>query len=570
MEKDLIDFLNKNIEFDTDNEKLLEKPKIADHGDFAMPMFILSKEMKKSPVDIAKEMQEKLSANKPEFIEKIIATGPYLNFYLNKAQEAKEVIENIKSGIIFDINIDNPQKVLIEWPSPNSNKPLHLGHLRNMLMGKSLALILEKTKNKVIRINLNNDRGIAICKSMLMYEKYAENSSPENENKKEDFFVGDFYTLFEEKVKENPKLEEEAQEMLKKWEKGDEKVIALWNKLNSWTYLGHNKTYEKLGIFHDKAYYESQIYKEGKFIVNENLKKGIFEKDEKENIICDLTKEGYDKKVLLRSDGTSIYITQDIALAHEKIKDFGDCDKYVFIVGNEQAYHFKVLFEILKKLGFGDLNKFYHFAYGMISLPEGKMSSRKGNVIYCDELIDEVKEEAKRNLLSKELTKNLPEEELEKRAKVISIGALSFFILKYNPSSNFIFNPKKSLAFEGETGPYVQYTYSRIRSILRKADYDESNISINYEILTDKESSLVKILKEYSEIVKEAAEKYRPSAIANYLIKISQAFNEFYQNCPILKEKEDVKNSRLVLIDMTSRIIKDGLELLGIETLEEM
>jgi arginyl-tRNA synthetase len=496
-----------------------------------------------------------------------------VNFRLNEENLAQELLDKDGDGSLIDpcsLHANKTsQTVLLEWPSPNSNKPLHIGHGRNMLMGKSLANLLEKTGAKVIRVNLNNDRGIAICKSMLMYKLFGEGKTPESENRKSDYFVGDYYLMFEAKSKENPEYEKQAQDMLVKWEAGDKEVHALWEKMNAWAFAGHNTTYERFGIEHDKDYFESEIYKKGKDTIYAGLEKGLFYKDaENGNIVCDLEDKGYGKKVLLRGDGTSIYMTQDIALAKEKVDDFGECDKYVFVVGNEQAYHFQVLFEVLSRLGFGDTEKFYHFAYGMIGLPEGKMSSRKGNVIYADELLDELVEEAQQNLSRRELTAQLSEDERTRRARAIAMGALSFFILKFNPLSNFIFDKKQALSFEGETGPYLMYTYARIQSILRK-EVAPKEVPIPQD-LEEKTTQLVKVLLAYAPMLAESAKEYKISSVVLYLTKIAQAFNEFYHSCPILKSEGDTKAFRLYIAVVTARVLKDGMDILGIPVLDEM
>ncbi len=550
--------LTEQLSLDVDIHSLLETPKHASHGDIAFPTFLLAKERKQSPVIIAQELAKELTL--PEQVQKVQAAGPYINFFFTAQYHLDQALKTPEIP-------QTQETILLEWPSPNSNKPLHIGHVRNMLMGNSLARILEKTGRKVIKVNLNNDRGIAICKSMLMYQLYGEGKTPESEGMKSDYFVGYYYTLFEKKVKEQPELQDQAQEMLQQWEAGDATVRALWEQMNNWAFQGHNTTYETFDIEHEKSYYESEIFHKGKEIVQQGEKDGLFYTDEKQNICIDLEQEGYGQKVLLRGDGTSIYITQDIALAKEKVNDFGACDKYIFVVGNEQAYHFQVLFNVLEKLGFGSTEKFFHFAYGMIELPEGKMSSRKGTVIYADQLIEELEEQAKENLLNRELTADLEAEELSARSKAIAKAALNFFILKFNPLSNFVFNPKESLSFEGETGPYLQYTYARIQSVLKKMEETEV---IYPEELEEKEQALVKVLQEYASVVYEAGEEYKPSHIAHYAIKLAQTYNEFYHSCPIRTAPEDRKGLRKALSEQTARIIKDCLSLLTIQALDEM
>lgn len=572
MKEKLIKFLEKNIEIKLDFENLLEKPKITDHGDFSLPVFSLAKEYKKAPIIIAKELEEKLSKKMPEFLEKIVAVGPYVNFYLNSKQESKDVIENIFTKKYFKNNFGNNAKILIEYPSPNTNKSLHLGHVRNILIGNSLSIILNKTGYKVIRTNLNNDRGIAICKSMLGYQMFFSNETPESLNLKPDEFISKCYVKFEQEAQENKSLNNEAQEMLVKWEAGDKKTIALWKKILKLVFKGYNETYKnfKLKPF-DKEYFESEIYDKGKDLVLDALKRKItgFGKEEDGAVYCDLSDIKLDKKYLLRGDGTTLYMTQDLYLASLKEKEF-KADKYVFIVGKDQEYHFKVLFEILSRIGSSNVNKNFHFAYGYVYDKDGKkFSSRKGKTIGADWLLEEIVEKAKENLKSKELTKKLSEKELDKRAKIIGYSALAFSFLKVNPLDDIKFDIDRALMFEGETGPYIQYTYARIKSVLKKANYKQ-NLKINYELYGEKELQLIKILKEYPAILKEASDKYKISLIANYLSKVSQSYNDFYQNCPIIKEEEELKNARASLCQATSEIIKEGLNLLDIEVLEEM
>ena len=574
MKNELIKFLQKNIKFKLDYENIIEKPKIETHGDFSLPLFTLSKEIKKNPAQIAKEYEEILSNKLPKGFEKVIATGPYLNFFLNKSQEAQTIIEQIltpPSSYQFSPHSSHAS-VLLEYPSPNTNKALHLGHVRNILIGNSLGLILEKTGHKIIRTNLNNDRGIAICKSMLGYELFFKDKTPQSLNVNPDEFVSMCYVKFEQEAQKNESLNTTAQEMLVKWENGDKKVKTLWQKVLNWVYEGYNKTYEiyKIKKFNTQ-YYESEIYDKGKELVLKALKNKVkgFGKEEDGAIYCNLEDIGFDKKYLMRGDGTTLYMTQDLYLNSLKEKDF-KADKYVFIVGKEQEYHFKVLFAILERMGFGGMEKNYHFAYGYVYDKDGKkFSSRKGKVIGANWLYNEVLCAAKQNLKTKELTKDLSEKEIEKRAKIIAYGALAFSFLKPNPIDDIHFDIKKALAFEGESGPYIQYTYARIKSVLRKAKYTKTP-KIDYNLFNEKEISLLKTLKEFPQIIEEASEKYKISAIANYLIRICQKYNEFYQNSNILKEKEEIRNARLVLCEVTSKVLKEGLNLLDIETLEEM
>ena len=570
MEKDIINFLEENIDKNKDYSNLIERPKISEHGDFSLPVFVFSKELKKNPIDIAKEFEEKLNKSLPNLISKIQAVGPYLNIYLNNSIIVEQILKDIEKGKLLKYEVDNKQKVLVEWPSPNTNKSLHIGHVRNILIGKTLCNLLEKSGNEVIKTNLNNDRGIAICKAMLAYKLYGENKTPESEGIKPDKFVESYYVLFGEKVKENPHLDDEALKMLEDWENGDEDTINLWRKLMSWVYYGYKETYKKFGIKHEKTYYESEIYDKGKNIVLKALKDNVegFKQEEDGAILCDFENEKFGKKYLLRGNGTTLYMTQDLYLADQKNKDFG-ADKFVYITGQEQKYHFEVLFELLKRIGFGDYEKYYHFAYGYVYDKDGKkFSSRKGKIIRADELYQEIYNKAKDNIKSKGFVKN-SDKDLENKSKIISYAAMAFYILKFNTNSDMNFDIDASVSFEGETGPYVQYTYARISSLLQKGNF-EIKKNINYSIFEDKENLLIKELRLFPEIIQDALNKYKLSAIPNYLIKISQMYNEIYQNYNVLKADEEIKNARLYLAYITSKVIKEGLSYLDIQTIENM
>ncbi len=570
--KELINFIKSNLEIDVDVEKLLEKPKVKSHGDFSFPCFILSKELKKAPVQISQDLALKLSQNLPDFLEKVIAVGPFVNFYLDSQKEISQIFENFDSYLSFKTK--TPQKILIEWPSPNTNKSLHIGHTRNMLLGNALCKTLEKVGNQVIKTSINNDRGISICYAMLMYQEFFSEETPESLGIKPDEFVANCYIKFKQACEEFPQrnYEIQAQEMLVKWELGDKEIRNLWEKLLNWVYLGYSKTYQNYNLpKFDCEFYESQIFDKGKEIVLKALDDKIsgFSKEDDGAIFIDLEDKNYGKKYLLRGDGTTLYMTQDIYLAQLKEEKFS-ADKYVFIVGKEQEYHFNVLFEILSRLGFGGVDKNYHFAYGYVYNEEGKkFSSRLGNTIGADFVLDEMIKKAKENLLNKELTKNLPEEELDRRAKIIGFGALSFTFLKQNPLSDMNFSIENALSFEGETGPYCQYTYARIQSVKRKANYKKS--SINYSLFDEREIELAKLIKEYPSILEEASTKYKLSSIANYSLKLSQGFNDFYQNSSILKaESQDLKQARLELSNLIGIILKDALSILNIDVLDEM
>jgi arginyl-tRNA synthetase len=542
----------------------LETPPDSKLGDYAFPCFGLAKKLKKNPANIAKELALKIKPNK--YISEVRNIGPYVNFFINNEILNETILNEIlNKKESYGSWPNKNKKVVIEFPSPNTNKPLHLGHARNMLIGESLSRILEFDGYKVLRVNLNNDRGVHICKSMLAYKKWGDSKNPESENKKPDHFVGDFYVLYSKKAKENPDLDKEAQEMLKKWENNDKETVELWKKMNNWAVNGFNETYKIFGIKHDKTYNESEHYDKAKRIVIENLKKGIFKKDEEGNIYADLEKYNLPNKILLRADGTSVYITQDLMLAQIKYNDFR-MDKSIFIVGSEQKLHFNQLFKILELIGFKNYDGCYHLAYGMIALPEGKMKSREGTVVDADDIINDMISLAKKEV---EKRHNINKKEIEKRSKQIGLGALNFFVLKYDALKDFIFNPKESISFEGETGPYIQYAYARICSILRKAG--KNNPKPDLSLLKEKEEKeIIKLLGSFPEAIDNAASGYRPSLIARYLLDMAQLFNEFYHKHQILKADEETKDARIILIKSIKQVIGNGLNLLGIEAPEKM
>jgi len=541
--------------------ELIEIPREASLGDFAFPCFILASQLKSSPNQIAIKLRESIGKTPKEF-EDIQSVGPYLNFFVDRKNLAiKTVQEVIKLKDKYGKGKTNKKNIMIEFPSPNTNKPLHLGHLRNMSIGESVSRIYEFRGYNVIRSNLNNDRGVHICKSMLAYQKWGEKKEP-TKDVKGDHLVGDFYVLFAKKAKENTELEKEAQEMLQKWEKKDKPTLELWKKMNKWSLDGFKETYKKFGIKTDIEYFESQIYTKGKEIILDGLKKGIFKKNDEGAVVIDLSKENLGEKVLLRSDGTSIYITQDIYLAKLKFDEF-KLDESIYVVANEQNYHFDVLFSILDKLKIADKNKLHHLAYGMVNLPEGRMKSREGTVVDADDLIDELQNLVKENLNERyKLTK----QELEKRSLKIALSALKYFLLKVDIKKNMIFNPKESISFDGDTGPYLLYSYARAKSILRKVKVDKTDLF--FEELEEKEIELVKRISEFPSIVEKSYEQKNPAIIANYSYQLAQTFNEFYHVCPVMDSDNEI--FRLFLVEAFSITLKNSLALLGIETLEEM
>ena len=489
---------------------------------------------------------------------------------------------------------------MIEYSSPNTNKPLHLGHVRNNLLGWSLAQIMEANGNKVVKTNIVNDRGIHICKSMLAWLKYGNGETPETSGKKGDHLIGDYYVAFdkhyreevkelkaqymaegigeeeaEKKAKEESPLIKEAHEMLVKWEQNDPEVRALWKKMNDWVYAGFDETYKALGVGFDKIYYESETYLKGKAKVEEGLAKGLFERHDDNSVWADLTNEGLDQKLLLRSDGTSVYMTQDIGTAEMRFKDF-PIDKMIYVVGNEQNYHFQVLSILLDRLGFKWGKELVHFSYGMVELPNGKMKSREGTVVDADDLVETMIADAKKT--SEELGKfsDMTDEERSEIARIVGMGALKYFILKVDARKNMLFNPEESIDFNGNTGPFIQYTYARIRSILRKAaeqneQMELSDITTSESLLSQKEIDLIQKMNEFGAAVEQAGKDYSPSGIANYCYELTKEFNQFYHDYSILKEEDPQKKAiRLVLAKNVAKIIKNGMALLGIEVPERM
>ena len=521
---------------------------------------------------------------------------------LNVAKEAwVELLNDIHADEKFGEKpvTDQSPLVMIEYSSPNTNKPLHLGHVRNNLLGWSLAQIMEANGNKVVKTNIVNDRGIHICKSMLAWLKWGNGETPESSGKKGDHLIGDYYVAFDKhyraevaelknkfmtdegldeeaagnKAKEEAPLMKEARQMLVKWEQGDEEVRALWKKMNNWVYAGFDETYKTLGVSFDKIYYESNTYLEGKTKVEEGLKKGLFFRKDDNSVWADLTKEGLDQKLLLRSDGTSVYMTQDIGTAEMRFKDF-PIDKMIYVVGNEQNYHFQVLSILLDRLGFKWGKELVHFSYGMVELPNGKMKSREGTVVDADELIATMIEDARKTSDELGKFKDMSEEERREIARVVGLGALKYFILKVDARKNMLFNPEESIDFNGNTGPFIQYTYARIRSIMRKAAAEGMALPARLSAdapLNDKEIALIQKMNDFGAVIEQAATDYSPSGIANYCYELTKDFNQFYHDYSILNaDTQEEKLTRLVLANNVAKIIKNGMLLLGIEVPERM
>lgn len=556
---------------------VFQKTKPEFEGDITLLVFPLTKISKKSPEETANKIGEFLEQNVVEVQSFHVIKG-FLNLVINDAYWI-----NCLNALPFPPSFSDSysETIMIEFSSPNTNKPLHLGHIRNNLLGASVSEILKAVGKKVIRVNLVNDRGIHICKSMLAWKKWGNGETPESSGMKGDHLVGKYYVLFEQNLRsqvpnaqtqeeiQNAPLMKEVQNMLRKWEAGDGETIALWEKMNSWVYDGFEKTYRDLGVEFEKTYYESETYLLGKKMVEEGLQKGIFYKKKDGSIWIDLTKEGLDEKLLLRSDGTSVYITQDLGTVIERYNEF-HFDKKIYVVGNEQDYHFKVLFLILKKLGYKWADKLYHLSYGMVDLPSGKMKSREGTVVDADDLIAQMIQTAKQKTNELGKAQGLPAEETEKLYRTIGMAALKYFILKVDPKKKMLFHPEESIDFNGNTGPFIQYTYARIKSVLRKAGNTNHPKPIINQ-LHHKEKSVIKLLYDYPKVISEAAKEYNPSHIANYVYELAKEYNQFYQEIPILKtENEEEKKFRLLLSEKTAEIIKSSLALLGIEVPKKM
>ena len=566
----------------------LQKTRSEFEGNLTLVVFPFVKAAKKSPEQTAQEIGEYLQANCAA-VEKFNVVKGFLNLSVGDGAWL-QLLETIDKDEQFGMKQanENSPLVMIEYSSPNTNKPLHLGHVRNNLLGWSLAKIMEANGNKVVKTNIVNDRGIHICKSMLAWLKYGNGETPETSGKKGDHLIGDYYVAFdkhyreevkelvaqgmdEEKAKQEAPLIKEAHDMLVKWEQNDPEVRALWEKMNSWVYAGFDETYKKMGVSFDKIYYESQTYLKGKAKVEEGLAKGLFERHEDNSVWADLTNEGLDQKLLLRSDGTSVYMTQDIGTAEMRFQDF-PIDKMIYVVGNEQNYHFQVLSILLDRLGFKWGKELTHFSYGMVELPNGKMKSREGTVVDADDLMDLMVEDAYKTSMELGKFDDMTEEERREIARVVGMGALKYFILKVDARKNMLFNPEESIDFNGNTGPFIQYTYARIRSILRKAA-DISNVATvsGTASLAEKEIELIQKMNEFGAAVEQAGKDYSPSGIANYCYELTKVFNQFYHDYSILNEPDEQKKAvRLMLAKNVAKIIKNGMSLLGIEVPERM
>ena len=554
-------------------------------GNLTIVVFPFLKASHKRPEDTAQEIGEYLVAN-CEAVEKFNVIKGFLNITI-KPSFWTSVLQSVEATENFGFKpvTDDSRLVMIEYSSPNTNKPLHLGHVRNNLLGFSLAKIMEANGNKVVKTNIVNDRGIHICKSMLAWLKWANGITPEKAGKKGDHLIGDFYVAFDKHYKEelqqlmdggmtkeeaeaNSTLMKEARTMLKKWEDGDEEVRSLWRTMNEWVYAGFDETYARMGVSFDKIYYESNTYLEGKEKVLEGLEKGIFYRKDDNSVWADLTADGLDQKLLLRTDGTSVYMTQDIGTAKLRFQDY-PIDQMIYVVGNEQNYHFQVLSLLLDKLGFSWGKDLIHFSYGMVELPNGKMKSREGTVVDADELMDEMIATARK--MSEGRLKGVPEEEMDDVYRIIGLGALKYFILKVDPRKNMLFNPQESIDFNGNTGPFVQYTYARIRSVLRKSDEADAATDITAYEPNEKEIEIIQRIADFPSVVSEAGRTYSPALIANYVFELAKGYNQFYHDYSILKEENGVARAfRLHLSRTVADIIRRGFSLLGVEVPERM
>ena len=560
-------------------------------GDMTIVIFPMLRQVKGNPQQIGEAIGAHIKQSAPNlvcdfnvikgFLNLVIADSYYINF-----------LNDIKDNPQYGLAAPNSKEaLLVEYSSPNTNKPLHLGHIRNNLLGYSVAEILKAAGHKVYKTQIINDRGIHICKSMIAWQRFGNGETPESTGLKGDKLVGNYYVAFDKAYKTEieqliaeGKTKEEAekqapiflaaQELLRKWEAGDAEVLALWKKMNSWVYDGFGVTYKNLGVDFDSNYYESNTYLLGKDIVEQGLAKGVFFKKEDGSVWCDLTADGLDEKLVLRSDGTSVYITQDMGTATQRVKDYPDVKGMVYTVGNEQDYHFKVLFLILKKLGYDWASKLYHLSYGMVDLPSGKMKSREGTVVDADDLISEMQQTAKE--ISQELGKldGYTEEQKEELYRTIGLGALKYYILKVDPKKRILFDPKESIDFQGNTGPFVQYTYARVRSILRK--YNEvatgkPQVTNLPSELHEKEKTLLRSIGQFPAVVQDAADNYSPALVANYVYDLVKDFNSFYQNVSILGEQDPVKlDFRVALCRKISEIIAEAFKMLGIQVPERM
>ena len=554
-------------------------------GDITAVMFPLLKFSKKSPEMTGEQIGNYIASNCKE-VESYNVVKGFLNikFTDNYWMDAFSAIACAKD---YGQLPESGKSVMVEFSSPNTNKPLHLGHIRNNLLGWSVAKLLEANGHKVIKVNLVNDRGIHICKSMLAWQRLSGEETPQNTGIKGDHLVGKYYVAFNNMLKKEieelisqgvPKEEAEkiapvlkaAQEMLVKWEKGDREVVELWTKMNGWVYEGFDKTYKRMGVSFDKTYYESQTYLLGKTLVKEGVAKGVFSERADGSVWCDLAADGLDEKLLLRADGTSVYMTQDLGTAHQRFAEY-NLDEHIYVVGNEQNYHFQVLKLLLKKLGYEWSNNLYHLSYGMVELPEGKMKSREGTVVDADDLIENMVATARETSLEMGKLDNMPKDEKEHLFEILGLGALKYFIVKVDPKKTMLFDPKESIDFNGNTGPFIQYTHARIRSILRKAKEQNLEAKITGAKINSREREIIKLLNVFPDKIREGGNDHSPAIVANYAYELAKEFNQYYHEASILKEEDaNIKVQRLILIDAISTVLRKAMGILGIELPERM
>jgi arginyl-tRNA synthetase len=574
--------ISKQFKVEIEPEKIqVAETKKEFEGDYTVNVFPFIKQTGGKPIEIAEQIGALILLNNKKITKFNVVAG-FLNLSLSNDFWIEQLCNN-SANQIFN---SSPQNIIIEFSSPNTNKPLHLGHIRNNLLGDSLSRILKENQNTIHRVNLINDRGIHICKSMLAAEKWGNNDTPEKSGIKGDKLVGNFYVKFDKeykkqqeelinsgKTKEEAEKEavliKEAQEMLKKWEAGNDDVIELWKKMNNWVYAGFEKTYSAMGIEFDKTYYESETYKLGKDLIFKGLEKGVLLKKSDGTVIADLTEDKLDEKVLLRADGTSVYITQDIGTAEKRYNEYKP-NRMIYVVGNEQNYHFNVLKLVLKKLGFDWADSIYHFSYGMVELPEGKMKSREGTVVDADDLISEMIETAREISTESGKLEGFTDSEKEEIYRIIGLGALKYFILKVDPKKNMVFNPVESIDFNGNTGPFIQYTYARINSLVSKAEKASEKSEFKFREINKSEKDLLKLIYKYKLVVAEAGNRLSPAIIANYAYEMAKTYNQFYHENPVLKAEDETKIFRLRLSKKTGEIIQKSMQLLGIEVPERM
>lgn len=567
-------------------EVSLQKTRKEFEGDFTLVTFAYTRDTRKKPEEIGEALGVYLVANTPEIVKYNVVKG-FLNLSLSDTFWMT-FFNTVRQQAQFGLKpaCSSGKTIMLEYSSPNTNKPLHLGHIRNNLLGASVASILQANGHRVVKANLVNDRGIHICKSMLAWQRFGNGETPESSGTKGDHLVGKYYVAFDKAYKEeqaqmiasgmskdeaekNAPIMQACQELLRQWEAGAPEVVNLWKTMNGWVYDGFGVTYKELGVSFDKMYYESNTYLLGKELVQEGLTKNVFYKKENGSVAIDLSAEGLDEKIVLRSDGTSVYITQDLGTAIERFKEFPDLNQLIYTVGNEQDYHFKVLFSILQKLGYNWAKECYHLSYGMVELPDGKMKSREGTVVDADDLIREMYETAFLKCRDSEKLKHLSESDIKELSKMVGIAALKYFILKVDPKKKMLFDPNESVDFDGNTGPFIQYSYARTRSVLDKAGMSlDKDVNV---VLHPTEKELLTTLYSFPSVIEESGHLYNPAIIANYLYEVSKLFNRFWHDCPILKEEnEDVKLFRLQLVNLCGTTIANGMHLLGIEVPSRM